>query len=272
MKKVARVVAFVLAAVLTVPAFASDGKQDEVTALLEAGFSQNFLECRSNAEIEELYTLLQTVDVLYEESVVYLDSEEETSTCGTIPTSDMRLRVGFATILGADENGRRQIETIMVFVDYEWFEGHPSITKVDGITVNWDSDLFSMVPGSFSSADYHNYGNGAVELTVNEQTNPLKLDQGGLGYEVTLTPMQGLSSYVCVVSGSASFDLVPRSPIYYDDNGNTHNASINVQYVHDKNPLPGFSLSFSYQGVGVTIDPGMFQDSVAINRLVEYSV
>lgn len=267
---------FFLILMLCVPSYAESYKESDrgyqEKALLDVGMTQTFLDFRTDEEINELYSLIQENEIRYEEKIEHMNSGESISLFETIPRDHMTLRVSTVNVLGENVGGRNRIRSIVVYVDYAWNSGYPVITKTDGITVNWSSSLFYMEPDSFRSADYHHYGTGnPIKITINQQVDPQKLNQGGLGYEAVLTPRQGFEDMLCVVTGSASFVLESKSDIYFDQNRNTKSDTINVEYVHDKNVLP-FPISFSYNGAGVSINTGMLQARVAVNKVVRYSV
>lgn len=268
-KGIMSISAFFLVLMLCVPSYAESYKESDrgyqEKALLDVGMTQAFLDFRTDEEINELYSLIQENEIHYEEETEYMNSGEPISPFGTIPREDMSIRISMVFFLGSNVNGRSRIESILTFVDYAWSEGHPQITKTDGITVNWDNSLFQMEPGSFRSVDYWQYP-GETKVATNQQVDPQKLNQGGLGYEAELCPLEGV-----ILSGSAQFMLETKKTIYYNENGNTNSDTINVEYVHNKNALPFQSISFSYNGFGVVVNPGILQDSVGVNEVVEYS-
>lgn len=199
------------------------------------------------------------------------------SPLGTISESDMLLKISTTQTLKT-ENGRSVIKEVMVFVEYEWFGGKPTVCKEDGISVNWDSGLFGFKPDSFYSNDYKKFlveEHGSYKISnwilSDSQINPTELNQGGLGYIAYLNrgnPPAGTKE-LYGARGWARMFLLPLGKIYAGDSRNT---LINVQYAHNKNIFPWVKVGFSCVGASVTIDLGSgSRDSVAKAANVKYS-
>lgn len=242
-----------------------EGTQNSQTEfLVAAGIPLEFLEMRSADELDTLYDLAQT------HTLHYSSCEDEAMTFGTIPDTDMFLYPYFITACSPELPGTRsELDLVLVYVDYAWSAGHPFIHREDAISVNWDSNLFQFVPNQFSSVDYVLLPNNE-KISYNSQINPAKLNLGGLGYFADLSyvlPNAVLNhSQYC---GSASFAVEPKYTIYA---GTGNKTQITIQYVHDKNPSPIGGISFSYNGVGISISSGAFQDSVAKAISIDYSL
>ncbi len=187
----------------------------------------------------------------------------------TIPESDMVLKISQAQRCYFDGNNRQVIKEVTIFVDYEWFKGGPVINKEDGITVNWDSGLFTFKQDSFHSTDYKAYSSNGSWRETNSQINPAEISQGGLGYIAYLnlgnTAMgEGIPTYGA--KGFAYFTILPKSRIY---SGNSYNTSINAQYTHNKNLLN--TIGFSVSGMTVTVSLSGQYDSVGKSVTFSYS-
>ncbi|MDE6260599.1 MAG: hypothetical protein K2M42_07020 [Oscillospiraceae bacterium] len=277
-KKILLMLTFIWLFVLCFPSACAAESMDDlqvysqdtkVEFLINAGIPGDFLNLRSTDDINTLYDLAQTHTLQYAvEQGSYSDFEGGNSFFGTIPESDMILSVHkIETQTPPLPGTRSRIDSILIYVDYAWTYGHPAVCNEDSITVNWDSSLFQFVGGTFSSADYWSVGGeGGIKQTVNSQENPARLNQGGLGYFAMLSNTHALGGPV-QCSGSAGFLLEAKSTIYV---GSSRRTSINVEYTHNKNPLPG-SISLSYNGIGVSVNPGVLQDSVAKPIRIEYS-
>lgn len=236
---------------------------DKIDYLISHGMPEDFLENKDAEAIEYIY------NSLYGEEFQFLGTEtikmSETSLSsevlplGVISESDMVLGISTSITL-TSQGSKKVIKEVMVFVDYEWFNGKPMICKEDGISVNWDSGLFGFKPGSFHSSDYkkflyEEYGAYKVSDWINSdyQINPTTINQGGLGYVVYLNrgnpPPNTKDLYGA--KGNARFTLQPLGTIY---DGNSRNTFINVEYAHNKNILPLVKIGFSCVGANVTID------------------
>lgn len=209
--------------------------------------------------------------MLYGEDIEFLGTETvgmtETvspsgvSTYGVIPESDMLLTINGVHSLERDiTTGRNKIKKMFVFVSYEWFDSKPMVTKQDGITINWDSSLFTLEKDMFTACDYVKYAYAPIEewIETDMYTNPSEINQGGLEYVANLNHYN--ENYITIGSrGGAVFSLLPKKTIY---SGSGQITSINVRYVHDKNPFWG-TVTFLYSGFGVTVNLSGLQDSVA---------
>lgn len=255
---------------------------DKIDYLISHGMPEDFLENKDAEAIEYIYNSLygEEFQFLGTETVKMSEtsSSSEVSRLGVISESDMVLGISTSITL-TSQGSKKVIKEVMVFVDYEWFNGKPMICKEDGISVNWDSGLFGFKPNSFRSNDYkkfiyEEYGFTKVSDWINSdyQTNPMMINQGGLGYVVYLNrgnpPPNTKDLYGA--KGNARFTLQPLGTIY---DGNSRNTFINAEYTHDKDPLPWLKIGFSVAGVGVTVDCGSssLRDQVAKAIGVKYS-
>lgn len=233
------------------------------TILHEKGFPYDFLNRRFDHQIEDLYNDCINENIVYGGSEIsYLfENEEYSPTRGTIPAGDMALEITTLYRYGRDNNGNETYTECWVFIYYEWTSGHPFIKKTDGITVNWDPNVWNY-NGDFLHNDFAD--NMTTTSTV---TRPSYLAQGGLGYSAYLLPV-GSSLH-----GNTKFILVPaKYPLYPSSTGKPHfTSTINVNYGHDKNPLTWVTgVSFSYEGVGVGLTLGDLTDEAATSYIGYY--
>lgn len=250
---------------LIVPSFAlSSAFNTEVAFLQEYGIPSKLLDSADYDEIHNWYVYAQSGRLYYEGmTTISLYSDEGDSTIlGTIPRADMDMTI--ATLLFLNKNS--SIDFVSFVIDYKWADGHPSIRKTDGVTVNWDPSLFYMEPNSFESVD-NCYFNGKLFKSFSFE-DPTHLDQGGLGYSVKLFDTPGT---VFSFEGTAQFNLMPRSDLYVYKDNNKYSTSINIEYAHDKTPYVG-SINFSSNsGKGVSMSLPVSADTVAHNKIIDYN-
>lgn len=245
---------------LSISAFASNASSPDIetmrNALQQQGLPADFVERRSNLQIEELYYDCLSKDVVFGGSEIsyWNEGDEVITTRGAIPEYDMALEVSTLYDVGDDGNGNNTYEECWVYVYYEWAPGHPSVTKVDGITVNWDPDVWTY-KGEFEHTDYSDKWTAYSGVT-----RPTQRAQGGLGYYAYLDP-NGDN-----LVGDTRFTLIPaQTPLYPEGSSDPHFTSeINVNYGHDKNPLTWVTgVSFSYAGVGIGLSLGNLTDEAS---------
>jgi len=171
------------------------------------------------------------------------------------------------TFYSADEETGR-IYDMYVSISYTWAPLKPTICREDGIAVNWDSSVFGMQGGSFSSYDRAYCRFAQDWITHHSQTNPNLAEQGGLGYIASLEYREPMSHQLAYqYKGNCSFILLPRSPMYI---GINEYMPLNAQYTHNKNPLPGFNVGFSYNGISVDVDLAGLKDEMTTTTEVYY--
>lgn len=251
--------AFMMLFSLSMPALASDTSVDIETMryeLQQKGIPSDFLERRSDIQVEKLYQDCLGHDIIFGGSEIsyWKDGHEVFPTRGAIPSYDMALDVSPLYNVGDDGNGNNTYEECWVYVYYEWTSGHPSIRKVDGITVNWDPDVWSY-KGEFEHIDYSDKWTAYSGVT-----SPATRVQGGLGYYAYLDPFGDN------LVGDTRFTLIPaETPLYPEGSADPHFTSeINVNYGHDKNPLPWVTgVSFSIKGVGIGLTLGDLADEAS---------
>ncbi len=135
--------------------------------------------------------------------------------------------------------------------NYEWTPGRPTIAKKDAIAINWDSNIWSY--SSFTHTDYSDR-----KTPYYTYTSPAETNQGGIGYFAHLDPE---GSHLI---GDTTITLLPaKTPLYPASSGESHfTSAINANYVHDRNLLP-LGLSFSYKGMGISINSTSGTDSTS---------
>lgn len=238
-------ICLILCLSLSVPAFAlTETNTDKISYLNRSGFPIELLEILRSEDLNELYLGVKNGTILYGGTATQKLSE--TGSIVPYAQGDIDyLNVGITHTFNMDvtEDGTAKIESVGIYVNYEWTNGRPAIAKTDTIAVNWDASLFYATGFSAESAAFLEEG-GYVE--IDSWSNPTELTQGGLGYLAELSYGWGaVESHV----GYANFDLKPRSPMYY---GNTYNTTVNLQYIHCDDPgevTVGFNVGiFSVSG------------------------
>lgn len=246
--------------------------QDKLEQLIAQGIPETFFENKEDSDISELYDMLagKTFRFLGTEEIELSETTDNksVSTYGIILESDMLLSISKVEIVHRDTATNKFIvDSVLVYVDYEWFDGKPIINKTDGISVNWDSSLFAFKQNSFSSKDYKKIFGSSSWLEWMSTNNPETLNQGGLGYSAVLASSVMGHGTITAQKGHASFILLPKSRIY---SGSQRATSINVEYVHNKDLFN--TINFSYNGLGVSVSLSGLKDSVAKSVNYYYAV
>ena len=120
--------------------------------------------------------------------------------------------------------------------------------------MNWDPNIWTF-DGDFQHYDYSNKWTAYSGVT-----RPTERNQGGLGYYTYLDP-NGTN-----LIGDTQFTLYPaQTPLYPAGSAEPHfRSEVNVNYVHDKNPLTPFTgVSLTVMDVGVGISYGTLADSAS---------
>lgn len=229
--------------------------------LIGKGLSEEIVYDCSDVVLDKLY------ETLYGENKILLsvDSSEmsETSlTRGTIDPSMMKLLVVAAADV-TTVNNQDRIDDVVVVVCSTWYEC-PKIRWTDKIAVNWDASVFTYKANSFSLSCYDH--NEDYSRTVYHSSTTLKtLTQGGMGYDVPLTPS---NNDALEIESVASFVLLPANGPIYQSTGYSTTA-INAEYAHDKNLFTG-DFSFTISGVFVSMSPSGFWDSTSTAANIYY--
>ena len=157
-------------------------------------------------------------------------------------------------------------------VDYEWTE-LPLIRGIDAITVNWDSNLLKYGgDDTFTSYDYMKNPLTNEWETYKEWSQPNATNQGGLGIDTYIdSGAFGDTDWIHATGpkGSVNFSLLPET-ILSMKIAPESTTTVSAEYTHNTNPL-GLGLSFTYQGVGVSVAPGVLQASIAATDVIWYT-
>lgn len=225
------------------------------TSLQQQGIPNNFLSRRTDKQIEDLYNQCNGHNIVFGGSeITYLKEDGSVvSPSGAIPEYDMILEISPLYDVGDDGNGNNTYEACWMYVYYEWTSGHPKVRKVDAIAVNWDPDIWTF-NGEFEHTDYSDKWTAYSGVT-----RPTERNQGGLGYYTYLDPSG--SNLV----GDTQFTLYPATtPLYPAGSAEPHfRSEVNVNYVHDKNPIPVQGVSISVEGIGIGLDFGALADEAS---------
>ena len=256
---------------LSTSAYAANDLQTEF--LVSIGFPLEVISQMDNEEVNYVLSLAQQYDIEYSSfTTAQLNSptDDNISPFGLIPSSDMTLSVMALTIRGTTgTDGRTAIEGINVIISYEWADGLPRIKKEDAITLNWDNTVFTYK--SFENTEYYCYSYGEngqpIWWSRPSVNDPFDNIQGAVCYYTNLVGTIPDYDYI-KHKGIASVILVPASPIYV---GTDHNTSLNVQYVHDKNPLLLFKPEFIFGPVSISVQDSALTDRVSASALYQYT-
>lgn len=215
----------------------------QISYLLNNGFPLEILNTLDSKKITSFYEELINGNIIFGSpsiSYLYENANPNVLPYSEIPEADMAFRV-WSVIHISPSSDVAKIDTIEVYIQYEWAENKPKIRKEDGISVNWDSNLFY---AKNFHAESISYTKGLGETVLLELNTPSsELEQGGLGY---FAAVDGVGD----ISGTASFHLVPRSTIYM---GSDYYTVVNAKYVHSKEMF-GSTISFTKGPVGIAIN------------------
>lgn len=248
---------------------------DKVEYLLSLGIPGDLISKSPETEIDDMYASF------FEKSVEYLGTETTTMSLeddlgsievyDNIQSADMSFSTSYFSVKNDKYATKNDpIDYLEIRVSYEWSKGHPFVRWTDGITVNWDSNVFTYKSGSFTASDIK-WLMGAEVKRV-DYTRPAELTQGGIGFYTDLNTLFAGSvqtGFSC--GGRASIKLLPKhSPMYIGNIGVfSKNTTINANYLHNKNPL-GLSVGFNIEGVQVIAAVGGISDGAANSVSVSY--
>lgn len=148
----------------------------------------------------------------------------------------------------------KKVSKVGVLIEYEWLNERPLLRMTDAIAVNWDSNDF-IYGGYFLSQEYANINK--IDDLYYSSNRTSELTQGGVGYFVHLRETYDKTNNLPAngVHGTGHFFLEPKSTLYKATKEDaTLTSGFNVNYVHNEDMTGFFPLSFSYQGVMVTIN------------------
>jgi len=231
--------------------------EDKKICLQAKGLPDYYLDTLPDSEIDMLYEYSFNYSFDYFASTITMNesNEYEVQPFGHIKDDMFNLKTEYRTI----KENNNEISWIDVRISYEWVKV-PTHKKTDGVSINWDSNLFALKGNSFYAFD---------EISVEkfywkkhtEHYAPDLAEQGGIGYTAQLGVHLPSGTPIYGMRGEAKFTLLPRYTIKQENSytPNVKVTSFNVNYVHDRTPLFG-SISFSVAGVGVAINAPTFND------------
>lgn len=226
---------------------------DNITEyLVDNGLPSELLEGKSENYIAGMYNKLYDVDFIYHGSeTVTLPKvhESDVNPMEILHGTELELTVAQISNVSYDATvGRNRVNEVYIYVEYEWAIGNPYIRKEDVITVNWDSNVFTYDADSFYAVDEKFVLSEGGWIETDTYSRPMELNLGELGYIANLKYTERMLGQVINASqcrGWAEFTLLPASPV---DQVSVESAvSIDINYVHDRNPLPdivGFLFDF----------------------------
>lgn len=251
---------------------------EKIEYLLSRGVPKSLIDDSNPMFINDMYTNFYGQDIIYLGSKTSTLSETKHPTnmspySGYIPDSDMEFTVHTYANLVKDSTGTRyRVDRVDVYINYEWTKGKPKLRSKDGISVNWESSLFSFKQDSFHSYDRKLSPLKNYWVISNQLTNPTTLNQGGLGYITNLeygeTDFDGTLLGSLAIKGNANFSLLPKSNSFYLS-PETNNTTICAEYVHNTSLIN--TIGFSYNGFGITIKAPTSSDSTTAAFTLYYS-
>ena len=251
---------------LAIPTFAASDntyRVDEMKAfLISREYPSEFLETLIDPQIESLYTSVANNDSYF---YGFVTGEGIIETDYAVYTGSLENEIELTVLLGipptvAGENST--ISEVYVYVYYDWLKV-PSSRGSDGITVNWDSSLFSFK--SMSATDYAQSPFSGQWVTNATWNSPTRLGQGGLGYNPKIRytdTLNGVTLGPAALRGNAEIVLVPKITMTQSNTSSTpiqSTTNINVEYGHNKTGItPSFSVSSAGLGGGVTFQTTVY--------------
>jgi|GEM_PF-3694763 len=221
-----------------VPAFAFETAYD---SLLQYGYSQNFLDSMSNEIIERMANQIgndEEITNIYVKTV-YLNENNGMQTYGMISEDSLALDISVAEICKKETN---IITRVLVSISWDWAGTRPLQRFQDGITVNWDANLFAFYQDSFLAQDYGKSDEDEEWEVEGEYKRPAHHAQGGLGFYSQMSTTKKRTA------GAAIFLLEPKISIV---SGSSEVTEINVNYVHDRSFLIPLNIGFNTIGLNV---------------------
>lgn len=235
--------------------------------LMTRGFSNDYLDELILQQLEILYQTCYNNDA-YFLSVTKIPAAVP---YGNISTDQLDLEATY-TYTPCVVNGVTYMYEIHVIVNYDWIK-LPMVQTVDAISVNWDSDVLTYNE-NFKSYDYAYSDLQGKWVTYKTWNAPNTLNQGGLGINTYIDYTEQLYNGELVgpggLKGTVTFSLTPEPRFSMSIAPGSNSTAIKCEYVHNKNPLLG-SLSFTYEGFGVSVNMGTLQDSIADAVRIDYT-
>ena len=247
--------------------------------LISIGFPERFFETNNSYMINDLYSQYhnKVVECSSSEVIFYAENPKlDNPTTRTISSEDLRFVI--STFTSRDEYPGAdippyQITEVIVFIEYCWAERKPFCQWTDCITVNWDSNIFTLKSDSFYGYDEKKWRTGDW-FTAHTYTTYEYASQNGLGYIVQL-PYMGNGMDIIQHQGLSYFILLPATPHIYTVPDellpHAYTTSIVANYVHDMNLLLAGEITFSTEYGDVTINCSGLCDKVGTNTNYYYS-
>lgn len=248
---------------------ASVSLEEMKTFLISRDYPSDYLDTLIPPQLENLYSLVSEKNAYF-----YSISQNENSAVEpydniSAEELDFSVVMSYIPII---YNGATYFGELLMTVDYEWTE-LPLIRGIDAITVNWDSNLLKYGgDDTFTSYDYMKNPLTNEWETYKEWSQPNATNQGGLGIDTYIdSGAFGDTDWIHAtgLKGSVNFSLLPET-ILSMKIAPESTTTVSAEYTHNTNPL-GLGLSFTYQGVGVSVAPGVLQASIAATDVIWYT-
>lgn len=228
--------------------------------LISEGFPEEYFQYVNDQEIANLYEESKVYDFNVNIEKTSMNETQEVETRGHIDENMFEMAV---VTISYKKSGSSILEKVKVEANYTWLK-NPVVNKQDGMTINWDSNVFTFQQNSFSCTNTLEYFDDLV--SYGQLSEPDLLQQGGLGYTVELKAnFDYHDGKFGKRFGKATFYLLPtHSPTYVLSAGNSDASvtTINANYVHNRSIFTG-AISFSVKGLGVTINAPALSDSAS---------
>lgn len=253
----------ILLFVSVVPCFAVESPYE---ALLKKGFSADFLNSLPEPIILSLYNKIgDNVVGEFQTNTVYLTEHVNgVQTYGSISENTLKME---SNMIPVTKNYSDTILYVIAMFNWEWEMGKPHLRKTDGITINWDANLFYLADETdFESHDTFKKAGGNW-VVGNEYNRPSEGAQGGVGYYTTLYPKENYNVFYDYVGGYTMISLMTTSTLKM---GTTYGTSMNVNYLHNTSIIPG-GISFPVKGVSVGIESEHSSDKALSIASMRYS-
>lgn len=262
MKKILMFVATILLSINmlflhSMPLFAVEEQMSNYEFLLNQGYPAEHLDNLTESSLQKMVEIIgdgYISDVEVQETVL---NESNGVARASINESSMNLQLVTSAVYEYNTN---KINGVLVSATWEWVKNKPAYRGKDGITINWDNNIFSYAEDSFYANDLYKSNVDDDWSVFKEYTKLAIARQGGIGHYANL---KALKKYV---GGSMLFLLDPCSPMI---KGTKYKTTINIEYAHAPVPLTG--LSFSAVSFGVGLSWNIACDTMSDSRTFKFS-
>ena len=256
--------AIVMCLTLGVPALAAN--RDNVNRdvaydwALSVGYPADLLDSLNDEVLLDVYRAnksAENIEVSY--NVGYYSTTGNHLTRGNIDSSDLIFRLSCSRVSSASGI----IQYIYVISSYEWTVNQPDYKLDDGITVNWDGDMWGLERDTNNKIkNFKATFSGTVKGTGADKVyatldRPAKTSLGGIGWYVE----RDTDKYT-YPHGTATFKLLPQDTQL--PAGNRYRSFFTSMYAHEIAEVSSISLETS--GAGVTIS-GSYNETSATNYI-----